>query len=62
LIYFTFKDDTYVVFSVFTCLIFIGGFAAGVKILLEKGPSRHHVSEDQKIPKKIPRNYILSGD
>jgi hypothetical protein len=24
--------------------------AAGVRILLEKGPSRHHVSEDQKIP------------
>jgi hypothetical protein len=30
----------------------IGGFAAGVKILLEKGPSRHHVSEDQEIPEK----------
>jgi hypothetical protein len=28
----------------------IGGFAAGVKILLEKGPSRHYVLEDQKIP------------
>jgi hypothetical protein len=30
----------------------IGGFAAGVRILLEKGPSRHHISEDQKIPEK----------
>jgi hypothetical protein len=30
----------------------IGGFAAGVKILLEKGQSRHHVSEDQEIAKK----------
>jgi hypothetical protein len=28
----------------------IGGFVAGVKILLEKGPSRHHISEDQEIP------------
>jgi hypothetical protein len=26
----------------------IGGLAAGIRILLEKGPSRHHISEDQK--------------
>jgi hypothetical protein len=52
LIYFTFKDDTYIVSSVFTCLMIIGGFAAGVRILLEKGPSRHHISEDQEIPEK----------
>jgi hypothetical protein len=31
----------------------IGGFAAGVRILLEKGLSRHHVSEDQEIPEKF---------
>jgi hypothetical protein len=48
LIYFIFRDDTYVVSSVFTCLMIIGEFAAGVKILLEKGPSRYHISEDQK--------------
>jgi hypothetical protein len=30
----------------------IGGFATGVKILLEKGLSRHHVLEDQEIPEK----------
>jgi hypothetical protein len=30
----------------------IGGFAAGVRILLEKGPSRHHISEDHKILEK----------
>jgi hypothetical protein len=30
----------------------IGGFAAGVRILLEKGPSRHRISEDQEIPEK----------
>jgi hypothetical protein len=40
----------------------IGGFAAGVRILLEKGLSRHHISEDQEIPKKIPENYILPED
>jgi hypothetical protein len=55
LIYFTFRDDTYVVSSVFTCLMIIGGFAAGVRILLEKRPSRHHISEDQEIPKKYQK-------
>jgi hypothetical protein len=53
LIYFTFRDDTYVISSVFTCLMIIGGFAAGVRILLEKGRSRHHISKIRKIPKKI---------
>jgi hypothetical protein len=48
LIYFIFRDDTYVVSSVFTCLMIIGGLTAGVRILLEKGPSRHHISEDQQ--------------
>jgi hypothetical protein len=52
LIYFTFRDNTYVVSSVFTCLMIIRGFAAGVRILLEKGPPRHHISEDQEIPEK----------
>jgi hypothetical protein len=36
LIYFIFRDDTYVISSIFTCLMIIGGFAAGVRILLEK--------------------------
>jgi hypothetical protein len=26
----------------------IGGLAVGVRILLEKGPSRHHIFEDQQ--------------
>jgi hypothetical protein len=52
LIYFTFRDDTYVVSDIFTCLMIIGGFAVGVRILLEKGPSRHHISEDQEILEK----------
>jgi hypothetical protein len=30
----------------------IGGIAVGVRILLEKRPSRHHVLENQKIPEK----------
>jgi hypothetical protein len=55
LIYFTFRDDTYVVSSVFICLMIIGGFATEVRILLEKGPSRHHVLEDQKIPEKYKK-------
>jgi hypothetical protein len=38
LIYFIFRYDTYVISSVFTYLMIIGGFAAGVRILLEKGP------------------------
>jgi hypothetical protein len=29
-----------------------GGLAAGVRIQQEKGPSRHHVSEDREIPEK----------
>jgi hypothetical protein len=55
LIYFTFRDDTYVVFFVFTCLMIIGGFAAGVRILLEKGPSRHRILEDQEILEKYQK-------
>jgi hypothetical protein len=30
----------------------IGGFAAGVRILLKKGPSRDHILKIRKIPKK----------
>jgi hypothetical protein len=55
LIYFTFRDDIYVISSVFTCLMIIGGYAAGVRILLEKGPSRHHISEDQEILEKYQK-------
>jgi hypothetical protein len=33
----------------------IGGFAVGVKIFLEKGPSRHDVSEDQEILEKYQK-------
>jgi hypothetical protein len=55
LIYFTFRGDTYVVSSIFTCLMIIRGFAARVRILLERGPSRHHVSEDQEILEKYQK-------
>jgi hypothetical protein len=33
----------------------IGELAAGVKILLEKGPSRHHISEDQQCQGNIQK-------
>jgi hypothetical protein len=32
----------------FACLMIDGKLAAGVRILPEKGPSRHHISEDQQ--------------
>jgi hypothetical protein len=55
LIYFIFRDDTYIVSSVFTCLMIIGGFAVRVRILLEKGLSRHHISKITKIPEKYQK-------
>jgi hypothetical protein len=55
LTYFIFRDDTYVVSSVFTCLMIIGELAAGVRILLKKGPSRHHISEDQQFQINIQK-------
>jgi hypothetical protein len=55
LIYFIFRDITYVVSSVFTCLMIIGGIAVGVRSLLKKGPSRHDVLEDQEIPEKYQK-------
>jgi hypothetical protein len=55
LIYFIFRYNTYVFFSVFACLMIIGGFAAGVRILLEKGPSRHHILKIRKIPEKYEK-------
>jgi hypothetical protein len=58
LIYFIFRDDTYVISSVFTCLMIIEGFAAGVRILLEKGPSRHHISKIGKIPENTRKLYF----
>jgi hypothetical protein len=33
----------------------IRGFAAGVRILLEKWLSRHHILEDREIPKKYQK-------
>jgi hypothetical protein len=52
LIYFIFRVDTYVISLVSTCLMIIGGFAAGVRILLEKGPSRDHIFKIGKILEK----------
>jgi hypothetical protein len=33
----------------------IGGFAVGVRILLKKGLSRHHILEDQEILEKYQK-------
>jgi hypothetical protein len=52
LIYFILRYDTYVISFVFTCLMIIRGFASGVRILLEKGPSRDHILKTRKIPEK----------
>jgi hypothetical protein len=52
LIYFIFRYDTYVISFIFTCLMIVGGFAAGVRILLEKGPSRDHILKIRKILEK----------
>jgi hypothetical protein len=60
LIYFIFRDDTYVVSSVFTYLMIVGGFAAGVRILLEK--DRQDTIFQKIGTRKIPENYILPKD
>jgi hypothetical protein len=55
LIYFIFRVDTYVISLVSTCVMIIGGFAAGVRILLEKGPSRDHILKIRKILEKYQK-------
>jgi hypothetical protein len=35
--------------------LIIGAFSAGVRILLEKGPSRHHILKIRKIPEKYQK-------
>jgi hypothetical protein len=55
LINFIFRDDTYVVFSVFTCLMIIGGFATGVRILLEKDRQDTIFRKIRKIPEKYQK-------
>jgi hypothetical protein len=55
LIYFKFRDDTYVISSIFTCLMIIGGFVAGVRILLEKDRQDTIFRKIRKIPKKYQK-------
>jgi hypothetical protein len=55
LIYFIFRDDTYVVFSVFTCLMIVGGFAAGVKIPLENDRQDTIFRKIRKTPEKYQK-------
>jgi hypothetical protein len=58
LIYFIFRDDTYIISSIIALLMIIGGFTAGVRILLEKGPSRYNISEDQHFQENTQK-FIL---
>jgi hypothetical protein len=37
----------------------IGGLAAAVRILLEKGPSRHHISEEQQFQRNTQNSYNI---
>jgi hypothetical protein len=55
LIYFIFRVDTYVISFVFICLMTIGGFAAGFRILLEKGPLKDRILKIGKIPEKYQK-------
>jgi hypothetical protein len=55
LIYFIFRDDTYVVSSIFTCSMIVGGFAAGVRILLEKDHQDTIFRKIRKIPEKCQK-------
>jgi hypothetical protein len=55
LIYFIFRDDIYVVSSIFTCLMIIGGFDAGVRILLEKDRQDTIFWKIRKIPEKYQK-------
>jgi hypothetical protein len=55
LICFIFIGNTYVIPFILACLMIIAELTVGARILLEKGPSRHHTSEDQKFPAKIEK-------
>jgi hypothetical protein len=55
LIYFIFRDDIYVVSSAYTCLMIIGGFAARVRILLEKDRQDTIFWKIRKIPEKYQK-------
>jgi hypothetical protein len=55
LIYFIFRDDTYVVSSIFACLMIIGESTGRVRILLEKEPSRYNIYEDQQFQENIQK-------
>jgi hypothetical protein len=58
LIYFIFRDDNYVVSSIFACLMIIGGFAARVRILLEKDHQDTIFRKIRKIPEKYQKNIF----
>ena len=55
LIYLVFRYDTYVISSIFACLMIIGELIIAVRILLEKGPSRYNIPEAQEFPENIQK-------
>ena len=42
-------------FHLFCMFYIIGELNTGVRILLEKGPSRYHICEDQRFPEMIEK-------
>jgi hypothetical protein len=62
LIYFIFRDDTYVISLIIACLMIVGELTAGVRILLEKGLSRHHIFGDQQFQENTQKFLFLLGD
>jgi hypothetical protein len=58
LIYFIFRVDTYVISSVFTYLMIVGGFSAGVRILLEKDRQDTIFWKIRKIPENTRKLYF----
>jgi hypothetical protein len=58
LIYFIFRYDTYVISFVFTCLMIIGGFAAEVRILLERTIKTPYFRRSGKFQKNTRKFYF----
>jgi hypothetical protein len=58
LIYFIFRYDTYIISFVFTYLMIIGGFAAGIRILLENDRQDTIFRKIRKISEKYQKILI----
>jgi hypothetical protein len=58
LIYFIFRDDTYVVFSVFTYLMILGGFAVGVGFCWKRTVKTPYFGRSGKFQKNTRKLYF----